>query len=519
MTAPGAASAMAPGARREAVPGLLHRARVAWRVLRAEGWNGSASRALDRLADARRRRSFLAAAEPPPGFRCAVLSVAAAEPSPRLGGVQAQLLWRLAEEARLRPTALLYPDPSAGGFRLELRSGATRHALHFSPGVQPPAAAGLADRRAPAPPAVADPAVLLDDPRFEAAVAWAAARTGAQALHVEGLARQPLASLLRLREGGLRLLLAVHDFAAFCPRPHLFEEPPPPAARRFCGYSRDPARCAACLATAHSDLPPGYQEERRILAGRLLAAADAVVYASEFLARRHAALFPGAGASRSRCIAPAIAEKATKTPAGAIPPAVAGASVRRPALHVAWVGAVLEHKGALVFEAALQALATDARAAGLRFTAYGGGDAAILRRWRRQPGLRLRGYHRAGSLPELLRREGVDLALLLSVVPESHGLTLDECAAAGVPAIAFAHGALGDRLAGSGLLIDAALAADPVAAGAALAAILRDLRDGRRPLPPPPPRAAGAAAAARAWLALYRSLGLTPGGSVLTTVP
>jgi O-antigen biosynthesis protein len=47
-------------------------------------------------------------------------------------------------------------------------------------------------------------------------------------------------------------------------------------------------------------------------------------------------------------------------------------------------------------------------------------------------------------------------------LPEAHGLTLDECALAGVPVVAFDHGALAERIraAGGGVLV-------PLAAGAA----------------------------------------------------
>lgn len=548
--------------------GGVRGAALAWRIWRAEGVRAVAARAADRVADARRRRSFRPATAPPPGFRAPVLNIAAAAPSPRLGGVQAQLLWRLAEESKLRPIALLYPACAArgsahaapggvpdiaqggaphvapggargtttGGFRLELQWGEERRALDLwgappAQGTKVPvplvAEARLAQEDTV--PSDACPATALDDPSFEAAIAWAAAACGVEALHVEGLAGMPLASLLRLRGGGLRLILSVHDFAAFCPRPHLLEMPPPPAAPGFCHYSRDAARCAACLAVSHPRLPPGYQEERRALAGRLLAAADMLVYPSAFLARRHAELFAGggpvptatsavlsAGAGRARIIAPGIPagcpEERQPPPA---PPPRAAARARRP-LHAAWVGAVLPHKGALVFEAAARALGGAPRPP--RLTVLGGGDAAILCRWRRLPGVRVRGYYRTGSLPALLRREGVDVALLLSVVPESHGLALDECAAAGVPAVAFALGALGERLAAGSpppetpagpLLLDAALAADPAAAGAALAALLRDLQEGRRALPPPAgPPAERAPAAAQRWLDLYRGLGL-----------
>ena len=145
------------------------------------------------------------------------------------------------------------------------------------------------------------------------------------------------------------------------------------------------------------------------------------------------------------------------------------------------------HKGALVLEAALRRLPAAHRR--LEFFAYGGGDAAILHRWRRLPGLRVRGYYRAGTLAALLRRDRIDLALALSVVPESYGLTLDECAAAQVPVVAFNLGAQGERLREtSGLLLASPLADDPEAAGTALARLLAQILAGTLRLPPPPAR-------------------------------
>jgi len=270
---------------------------------------------------------------------------------------------------------------------------------------------------------------------------------------------------------------------------------------------------------AGAGLPPGFQEGRRELARQLLAGAAAIVYPSPFLARTHGELFGGAGSAAAHVIAPAGSPARLRARAPAPP---------HPPRHIAWVGAVKPHKGAMVFEAAVRRLAAGGRRP--RLSAYGGGDAEILARWRRLPGLRVRGYYRAGTLPALLRRDGVDLALLLSVVPESYGLALDECAAAAVPVVAFDHGALAERIAaaGSGLLLAAAVADDPQAAGTALASLLADLLDGRLEVPPPPfpppgqlppaapsapsapaaPRPPTATAAAADWLALYRELGL-----------
>jgi glycosyltransferase involved in cell wall biosynthesis len=450
---------------------LAHRLAVAWRVLRAEGPRAVRERALDRLAEARRRRSFAPAAE---GAAAAwpaapVLVVSATAPAPRLGGVAAQLFWRLAAQAALAPVALLYPD--GAGYRLEVAAGGARRALRL-PGGPPPG-----------------PATLAEDAPFERAVESAAVLAGARAVHVEGLAGLPLASLLALRRAGLALALALHDFAAFCPRPHLLERPD----LRFCRYSRDRERCGRCLAV---DWPVdgAFQAARRELAAELLASAEVVVHPSEFLRRAHLELFPGLAPERQRVIAPAAAIPME-------PPRPRRAR-DAPPRHVALVGGVQAHKGAEVFAEVVARLAGGGRSP--RFSAYGGGDPERLARLRRL-GVHVRGYYRAGSLPRRLRAEGVDLALLPSIVPESYSLVLSECRAAGVPVVAFDHGAIADRLRaeGGGLLVA------PEAGAAGMAALLSALLAGRAPLPPVPPAgSSGPQRAAREWLGLYRDLGL-----------
>jgi len=443
-------------------------------VLAAEGLKAAVSRALDRLAEERRRRSFTsidllesALGLPPASFP--VVLVSAAAPAPRLGGVQAALLARLGEEERRRPVALLYPRHPRGGWRLELSAGAVRHAAEL-----------------PATP-LPDPTVLADA-ELERVVAWAVERCGARALHVEGLAGLPLQSLARLADEGLPLILAVHDFALFCPRPHLLEEP----ARRFCGYSRDPERCAACLGASWPEAPP-LQAARRRLGAALLGRAAAAVFPADFLRRAHADLFPGALPARSPVIPPA--RPPGRTDRGAREPA-------GPLRRVALIGGAAEHKGAEVFAATVARLA----GRGLTFTVYGGGDPALLHRLRRLPGVLVRGYYRSGSLPRLLRRDRIDLALLLSIVPESYSLALSECRLAGVPVAAFDHGAVADRIRaeGGGLLID------PAAGAAGVAELVTSLA--RREVAMPPLDADldadSACAVADRWLALYRELGL-----------
>ena len=145
----------------------------------------------------------------------------------------------------------------------------------------------------------------------------------------------------------------------------------------------------------------------------------------------------------------------------------------------------------------------------LRWSAYGGGDAELLRRLRRLPRVRVRGYYRSGSLVDRLRRDRVDLALLLSIVPESYSLALSECMAAGVPVAAFDQGAIAERIRrhGGGLLVAPEAGADGI-----VALLQERLAAG---ITAPPPRAeetaaAGVAAdAADAFQEIYRELGLS----------
>src|SRR6185295_11661852 len=156
------------------------------------------------------------------------------------------------------------------------------------------------------------------------------------------------------------------------------------------------------------------------------------------------------------------------------PPPATPAIPERPVRHVAYIGNVLPHKGALVFEEVVRRM-PPADFPDLRWSAYGGGDPGLLLRLRRLSRTRVRGYYRAGSLIDHLRHDGVDLALLLSIVPESYSLALSECLAAGVPVVAFDHGAIAERLRrhGGGLLVEPAAGASGITA--AVAARLRGL--------------------------------------------
>jgi glycosyltransferase involved in cell wall biosynthesis len=269
---------------------------------------------------------------------------------------------------------------------------------------------------------------------------------------------------------------------------------------RFCGYSRDAARCGACLASTWK-LSTRFVEAWREASTGLLSAVDAVVYPSEFLRRQHAELFPAARPRLERVAAPPAPEAehpdGAGVPRGSRPRRVAGDPFR-----IAFVGAYRPHKGALVFEDLLR---REAGRSGrpVRWSILGSGDPERLRA-ARLLGAHVTGHYRAGGLVRRLREERIDVALLLSIWPESFAMTLSECRAAGVPVVAFAHGAMADRIAeeGGGLLVPPGNGADGVAA------VLEEVLAGKRTIPPFHGSATGASAfrAAAERTDLYRTL-------------
>jgi glycosyltransferase involved in cell wall biosynthesis len=434
--------------------------RTALRVLRGEGARAVVDRALDRLDEWRDARRPPTAAPGALG-RAEVLDVLAMPAVARLGGVPLQLRDRLRHESRQRDSVLLSPD--GAGFRLEHRAGDARRVLAW--------------------PAARVDTPALEDRAFEDAVARGLGESGARVLHFEGVADVPPSSAVRASAAAARLVVSVHDFAPFCPRPHLWEA----TAARFCGFSTDEGRCHACLARDF-ELPRGFERAWRTAMAALLARADALVFPSEELQGAWRALLPSLDPARQHVIAPGVEPVSVR-------PRPAGGVVR----HAALVGAATAPKGALLLPGIARAVADV-----LRVSALGGGKLSVLQALRAEPGIDVRGYYRAGTLPLLLRERAVDVALLLSLVPESHGLTLDECWRAGVPVIAFDHGAVAGRVRrhGGGVLV-------PLAEGAVgVAAVLRALVSGARPVPTVPRADALStpATAAHAHVALYRRL-------------
>lgn len=227
------------------------------------------------------------------------------------------------------------------------------------------------------------------------------------------------------------------------------------------------SRCRILLGLHDLDLLHAPQAVREAAFTR----AATVVYASPYLARRHAQV--------GRVIAPGLDWPAVKP--GPQDPQ-----------HAAFVGLVHANKGAGELLHLIAALPQ------WRWSVYGGGDAQWLHRLRRA-GARIHGFYAAGQLPSLLVRDRVSRVLLPQLQPEGWSLTLSECRLAGVPVVAYDHGAVGARLAAHGGGVRVPVHAGVAGLSAALQATPEPLRH---------PDAPCAADSAAEMLALYRELGI-----------
>lgn len=396
--------------------------RAAFEVLRSEGLRPALNRAFDRGSEWSRSlrlknldigdgRSLKAEGEPP------VLNLSPIPPSPSRGGSQIQMLDRLECEQALRTVALAYRRPD-GTLAAEVRA-ATRSGL-FTAGAKSD---------------------------LGTAVEETAQRVGARIVHIENLHGLHFGLIQELEDRGLRTVLSVHDFTLFCRRPHLIDS----TTGRFCHYSTNEDRCRACLQLTGLDTPLS-QSEYRLAGARALRSASAVVYPSEFLRSRHHVLFPrDAPSSWEEVISPATRSPKRSRPSDTSSPAVA------------FVGGCYEHKGSALIAPMMERIKPEIP--GVTAYLYGNGDPELTREVRRVRRVEVRGYYRRGTLPSLLARDRITVAVLASIWPEAYGLVVDECLASGVPVVAFDLGAVGDRLRdwGTGSLVQPAAGADGLA--------------------------------------------------------
>ncbi len=224
--------------------------------------------------------------------------------------------------------------------------------------------------------------------------------------------------------------VTIHDYSFFCPRIDLRDE-----SGRHCG---EPAleECERCIALnqpdpqlAHAFRDRGGMTEWLRLHGALLTGARRVFVPSRDVAARMERHIPG-----------------VRYEVRPHPEAARSVAIRRPAsgaaARVAVIGAIGPHKG---FDLLL-ACGRDALKRGLplqyRLFGYAAEEAPL----RRLGNMQLIGEYAREDLPRLIAENPCDVALFLSIWPETYCYALSDAYAAGFYPIALGFGALEERI-------------------------------------------------------------------------
>ncbi|HWD58402.1 MAG TPA: glycosyltransferase [Stellaceae bacterium] len=228
--------------------------------------------------------------------------------------------------------------------------------------------------------------------------------------------------------------VTVHDYSYFCPRIDLIDE-----NGRYCGEP-EVAVCERCvgLNLPHPDLQRAFRARGGGMAGwlalhrRLLIGARRVFAPSRDVAERMVRHVPEAA------YVPHYHPEPTRR-----------AEIRRPAssalARVAIIGAIGVNKGSEL----LLACARDALKQGLpiqyRLFGFAADDEAL----RRLPNVHVTGEYKRAELPRLVAENPCDVALFLSLWPETYCYALSDAYEAGLYPIALDFGAVGERVAAS----------------------------------------------------------------------
>lgn len=264
-------------------------------------------------------------------------------------------------------------------------------------------------------------------------------------VHFFHLLYYPLNLPLVVKQAGVKVLVAFHDYFLICPQFNLLKE-----NKFFCDFPNISVKtCDLCLRQTFG-YGAGTQTIRRSLISVVLRYADAVHYTCEDQKARFLAAYPHLeeklsltmGVGLDRAPSPEIVSRKQR-------------GMNQP-LKIACIGNFSQNKGA---DNLLQIISyyQSQNIIDIQFNIYGNippSYEAVLRSMAYGPILRIHGPYTPDQLPELLRE--IDVALFASIWPETFVLTLSEIWSCGLIPVAPKIGAFSERITHgeNGLLYD-----------------------------------------------------------------
>ncbi len=271
---------------------------------------------------------------------------------------------------------------------------------------------------------------VLSDPFEEAHFSNVLAVYAIDVVHFQHLGHHAASLPLIAKASGVGTLLSVHDFFLVCARYNLLDH-----EQKFCDIgTRSINACTVCLGAAEG-LPAGVQQQRRGFIEQVLTAVDVLLFGSRQSEALVLRIYPQTKATRRLVLG-------IPAPVGPLPRERretrhgAGAGV----LDVMVVGNFLRTKGA---DTVLQVIET-ARADLFRFHVVGMAEPHYLAAFERLGAPRVT-YHGRYAPGEASLSQG-QVALHLSIWPETWCMSLSEVWQAGLIPIVTDIGALGERV-------------------------------------------------------------------------
>ena len=242
--------------------------------------------------------------------------------------------------------------------------------------------------------------------------------------HLHGL---PLSVIEAAQKRGKKVVILLHDYFYWCLSYNLINFANNPVS--FCNFKEEDEECKTCLKKLNYSVSPDYVRKRRDYIENLLSSSDCLVAPSAFLRRVFLSLYPKIGGDNFFVIEHGTPKK-TFNPCG-----------RGPTFNVAFLGNFTVEKGKSHF---LRLADHFRENKGVRFFIIGNlenyFDATS------QKNLTVIGGYTRENLPEILRKEAIDVIVLLSTWPETFSYTLSEALSNSIPVIATDLGALRERI-------------------------------------------------------------------------
>lgn len=246
-------------------------------------------------------------------------------------------------------------------------------------------------------------------------------------VHFQSLRNLPLSLVECAKENGRAIILSIHDYFIWCVNFILLNP-------NFCYFESNDVKCYECLRKLGYNVSCDYISCRRNYVSHLMNIVDAIICPSHYIRDLLVELFSSSVLDRT-----IIIENGSKK-SDFLYNRQDTLSLSNKYLKVAFIGNFLRHKGSKLFEELLNEFENGNE---IKFYIIGN---LYERLQKTSRNLAVIGGYYRGNMGKILFENQIDIALLLSIIPETFSFTLSEVILAEIPTLALDLGAIRDRI-------------------------------------------------------------------------